>query len=50
MRKDIPKDVFILLVDIYEWIYDNDYECGPVGAELVKKIEKVISETETKYE
>jgi regulator of replication initiation timing len=32
-----------LLSEIQDWMLDNDYECGCVGASLYEKIEKHLS-------
>lgn len=39
-----------LLEDILNWMGENDYECGPVGAEIYSEIRKTLdAEEETRY-
>lgn len=31
-----------LLEEIQDWMMENDYECGPMGAELFKEISELL--------
>lgn len=33
-----------LLEDIQTWMMDNDYECGPEGHEIYKRIHEALNE------
>lgn len=38
------KETTELLKEIQTWMMDNDYECGPKGAEIYEKISKILGE------
>jgi hypothetical protein len=38
MAKDLPDNVKTLLQNILDWMIENDYECGPRGAQLSEEI------------
>lgn len=42
------KEVIELLTDISDWMCENDYECGPVGSELLQEIEEMILKLKNK--
>lgn len=36
------ENVYGLLAEIHEWMIENDYECGPVGSDLNRRIKEVL--------
>lgn len=43
-RIELTKEVGELLEEIQEWMVENDYECGPWGSQIYKKISKLLGE------